>query len=326
MRVSFIGNAEPGSSIQIARRSLSAAVSRCLVPVVLAGAAVSSFGIDSAHAANTDVYLDWALPADPGWYWVHYLDYVNRGSSNSIGDSSEIEYQTRTGLTGTTRDSFEFWAGGAAGYASTNGAANSSGWGVSSPDIGAEWYYAVIQPTVKQGEPGYENLTISPWIQVTAPNGNTTTGGYGAGADQWSYTGALLGTYRLGRFTTTIQPVTLTYAQTNQNTSAVTNSAGTPTLTKARDGLSGSFGAINVGYDVSPTLTLGVYQAWNVYSFADTRDSPRSAEGTIGPMFSYTGLSDSLGITIDGTMQVDYYHTSNMAQGYFLSMYVSKKF
>lgn len=308
----------------VPRRRLMAGVSRSLLPALVVAATAA--GIGSAHAANTDVYLDWALPADAGWYWVHYVDSVNRGNTNSIGDTMEIEYQTKTGLTGTSRDSFEFWGGASFGYASPNGVPNANGWGVSAPEIGTEWYYSLIEPTVKLGEPGYQILTVSPWVQVTAPNGNTTAGGFGAGGDQWSVTGALLGTYRVGRFTTTLQPVTLTYAGTDQNTTVVTNSTGTPVLTKLRAGLSGSFGVFNVGYDISPTVTIGMYQGWNVYSFSGTKGTPRSAEGTVGPMFAYSGLSDSLGITIDGTVQVDYYHTSNMPQGYFLSMYISKKF
>jgi hypothetical protein len=298
---------------------------RCL-PAALLAAAVAAVGGRPASAANTDVYLDWGLPADPGWYWVHYLDYVNHGNSNSIGDTMQIEYQTRTGLTGTARDSFEFWGGFAFGNQSTAGAPNSNAWGVSAPQIGSEWYYKVFETEGKQGDPNYRVLTISPWVQVNAPSGVTTQGGYGSGADQWSYIAALLGTYRTGRFTTTLQPVTLTYAQTNQNTSQVVNPDGSTALSKEHQGWSGSFGVFNIGYDVSPTLTLGLYQGWNAYSFADTKDSPRQTEGTIGPTFEYTGLNDDYGITVDGTAQVDYYHSDSLRQGYFFSLYVQKKF
>jgi hypothetical protein len=283
-------------------------------------------GVGPARAANTDVYLDWGIPADPGWYWLHYLDYANHGSNNTIGDTMQVEYQTRTGLTGTARDSFEFWGGAAFGIASTGGAPHSSAAGIAAPEIGAQWYYDIMQPEGKQGDPGYRILVVSPWVQVNAPNGNTNAGGYGAGADQWSVTEALLATYRFGGFTTTLQPITLTEAAANRNTTLVANAAGTPALIRQRTGVSGSFGVFNVGYDVSPTLTLGVYQSWNAYSFAGARDSPRQAEGTVGPTFEYSGLSDSLGLSIDGTVQVDYYHTSNLPQGYFISLYFQKKF
>lgn len=281
--------------------------------------------IETARAANTDVYTDWALPADPGWLWANYLDYVNRSSVNTGSESALIEYQTKTGLTGTTRDSFQFWLGGSVGYQETLGAPHSGAVGVAAPIAGVEWYYNVFQ-NGKPGDPGYRNFTISPWVQVNAPNGNTNAGGFGAGSDQWSYTGTLLATYRAGRFTTTLQPITLSYADTNQNTSPVTNTAGLTSFTKGRLGWTGSFGVFNIGYDVTPTLTLALYQSWNAYSLGGIRNVPRQAEGTIGPMVSYSGLSDSLGLTIAGTVQADYYHTSNLPEGVFVSLYVVKHF
>jgi hypothetical protein len=123
-----------------------------------------------------------------------------------------------------------------------------------------------------------------------------------------------------------VQPITLTYAASDLNTTAIAGPTGTPSLATQRAGLSGSFGVVNIGYDVSPTLTLGLYQGWNVYSFADARYSPRQAEGTVGPMFSYSGLNDSMGLTVEGTVQADYYHTSNLPEGVFVSLYFQKHF
>lgn len=297
-----------------------------LPPALGAAAAIAWLGAAPAHAANTDVYLDWAIPAEAGWYWANYVDYANRGNTNAVGDFSLLEYQTKTGLTGTSRDSFEFWTGADIGYANPLGTkTNSSGFGVAAPNIGAEWYYYLIPSSEKFGSPNYRVLTISPWVEINAPNGNTTSGGFGAGANQWSYEAVLLGTYRSGRFTTTVQPVTLTYASTDLNTTSIANPDGTASLTRLRGGLSASFGAFNVGYDVAPTWTVGIYQAWNAYSIAGARYSPKQYEGTVGPMVSYSGLS-SIGLTLDASVQADYYHSRGMPEGLFVTTYLSRHF
>ena len=171
MRLSSYVHSDRGCLARIAGRTVSAIVSRRGLTVLLAATTLGGLGAGPASAANTDVYLDWGLAADPGWYWVHYLDYVNHGTTNSVGDTTEIEYQTKTGITGTTRDSFEFWGGASVGYASNGGLPNSNGLGFAAPEVGGQWYYNIIDPKVKQGDPAYKILTLSEWLQVNAPNG-----------------------------------------------------------------------------------------------------------------------------------------------------------
>ncbi len=229
-------------------------------------------------------------------------------------------------MTGTTKDSFEFWVSASLGYQNTPSGSGSSGWGGSSPTIGAEWYYNPIQSDKTFGSDEYEAFSISPWLQLTTPNGDTSTAGFGSGANQWSGSGALLMTYRKARFTTTIQPVTLYYAGSNLNSTAVTNPDGSISFAKARAGWSGAFGLINVGYDLTPTFTVGLQQVWNVYSFADARFSPRASEGTIGPLLGYSGLSDAYGLYIAAAVQVDYYHSPGLPQSLYVTTYITKHF
>jgi hypothetical protein len=136
----------------------------------------------------------------------------------------------------------------------------------------------------------------------------------------------LLLSYRKERFTTTLLPIALTYSGTNLNSMFVTNPDGSISLAKAQPGWTGTFGLVNVGYDVTSTVTLAVQQVWYVYSFADARYTPRTSEGTIGPQLAYTGLSDAYGIYIVGAVQVDYYHSRGLPQSVYVTTYVTKSF
>jgi hypothetical protein len=283
-------------------------------------------GAGIARPATTDVYLDFAFASPPGWQYQNYFDWANRGNTNTLSESPLLAYYTTTGVTGSTKDSFEFWVGVSVGYQNTHGASDSSGWGASSPNIGIEWYYNPIQSDKAFGSEEFEAFSISPWFLLTAPNANTTSAGFGSGANQWSGTGALLMTYRKARFTTTMQPFTLTYAGGNLNSTPVTNPDGSISFAKARAGWSGAFGIINVGYDVTPTFTLGLQQVWNIYSFAGTRYSPRASEGTIGPLFGYSGLSDAYGLYIAGAVQIDYYRSPGLPRSVYVTTYITKHF
>jgi hypothetical protein len=293
---------------------------------VLGVATMVGFDARTAHAATTDIYPDFAFAAAPGWQYQNYFDWANRGSTNSLTETPLLAYYTKTGVTGTTKDSFEFWVSASLGYQNTHHARDNSGWGVASPNLAVEWYYNAIQSDKTFGSDDYEALTISPWFQLIGPNGDTKTTGFGSGADQWSGNSTLLISYRKGRFTTTVAPITLTYSGSNLNSTLVANSAGVVSSVKARAGLSGAFGIASVGYDVTPTLTLAVQQAWNVYSFADARYTPRTSEGTIGPLVAYSGLSDSHGLYIAAAVQVDYHHSPGLPQAAYITTYITKNF
>jgi hypothetical protein len=299
------------------RRSLVAFFAAAL-PILL--------GAPPALGANTDIYPDFAFASAPGWQYQNYFDIANHGSINSFSETPFLAYYTKTGVTGTTKDSFEFWVSGAFGYQSPQGVPSVSGWGVAAPNVAIEWYYNLIQSDKKVGSTGYEALTISPWLEVFGPNGDSQPTGFGSGLNQWSGNGTLLLSYRKERFTTTLLPIALTYSGSNLNSIFVTNPDGSISLAKARPGWTGTFGLVNVGYDVTSTITLAVQQVWNVYSFADAKYTPRTSEGTIGPQLAYTGLSDAYGIYIAGAVQVDYYHSRGLPQSVYVTTYVTKSF
>ena len=278
-----------------------------------------------AYAGVTDIYPDFAFAASPGWQYQNYFDWINRGSVNTFSEAPLLAYYTRTGLTGTTKDGFEFWISTPFGYQNTDHVPG-SGWGIASPNVAIEWFYNFIQSTQPFGSDGYEALTFSPWLQLIGPNGDTGLAGFGAGADQWSGNGTLLISYRKARFTMTAAPVALTYSGTNLNSTMVANSVGGFSEVRVRAGLSGTFGLVNIGYDMTPTVTLALQQAWNVYSFADARGTPRRSEGTIGPQIGYSGLSSTYGLYFAVGLQVDYFHSPGLPRAIYLTTYVTKSF
>ena len=296
-----------------------------LVATFVAGALIL-VGAPPSLGATTDIYPDFAFASPPGWQYQNYFDVANPRNINSFSETPLLAYYTKTGVTGTTKDSFEFWMSGSFGYQSPLGVPGSSAWGIASPSVAVEWYYNLIQSDKKIGSSGYEALTISPWLEVFGPNGDTKESGFGSGFNQWSGNGTLLLSYRKGRITTTISPFALTYSGSNLNSMFVNNFDGSTSSAKARAGWSAAFGLVNVGYDVTPTVTLAVQQVWNVYSFADARYSPRTSEGTVGPQLAYTGLSDAYGIYIAGAVQVDYYHSRGLPQSLYVTTYVTKSF
>jgi hypothetical protein len=314
------------STASIEQRAIRSNRRRRSLVTLFAAALPILLGAPPALGANTDIYPDFAFASAPGWQYQNYFDFANHGSVNSFSETPFLAYYTKTGITGSTKDSFEYWVSGAFGYQSPLGVPGVSGWGVSSPNVAVEWYYNLIQSDKKVGSSGYEALTISPWLEVFGPNGDTQATGFGSGLNQWSGNGTLLLSYRKERFTTTLLPIALTYSGSNLNSMFVTNPDGSISLAKARVGWTGTFGLVNVGYDVTPTVTLAVQQVWNVYSFADARYSPRTSEGTIGPQLAYTGLSDAYGIYIAGAVQVDYYHSRGLPQSVYVTTYVTKSF
>lgn len=318
-------NSAAGLPAMIGQRARGVRRKRRFLVALLAAALILP-AASPALGANTDIYPDYGFASPPGWQYQNYFDVANQRSVNSFSETPLLAYYTKSGVTGTTKDSFQFWVSGSFGYESPEGAPGSSGWGVASPNVGVEWYYNLIQSEEKFGSSDYEALTISPWLQVFGPNGDTRENGFGSGLNQWSVNGTLLLSYRKGRFTTTISPFALTYSASDLNSFFVTNPVGGISSAKARPGWSGSFGLVNVGYDITPTVTLALQQVWNVYSFADARYSSRESEGTVGPQLAYTGLTDIYGIYIAGAVQVDYYHSRGLPQSIYLTTYITKSF
>jgi hypothetical protein len=243
---------------------------------------------------------------------------INTTSSdkNSVSAFDELVYFTPTGLTGTTRDQFEFFAGASLGYTDPKGSPNSSGVGVASPLIGFEYYYNVIQPTAPVGSPGYFTFWTGPEAWVTFPNGNTQSAGYGAGDDQYGYTITDLNYIGFGKWKFTFAPVEVTYNSGNLNSTSV---GGDPF--KGQHGLSLTFGDIGFGYQVSPDLVVGVLQQFNANNVANSTYAP-SQEGFIGPSFNYYGLR-KYGFIFSAAVQTDYYR-ENTAHNTYVAFWFKK--
>ncbi len=60
--------------------------------VSLAAVAMTAFGVGTARAATTDVYLDFAFASPPGWQYQNYLDWANRGNINTIAETPLLAY------------------------------------------------------------------------------------------------------------------------------------------------------------------------------------------------------------------------------------------
>jgi hypothetical protein len=246
---------------------------------------------------------------------------INPNSSGATSASaySELAYFTETGLTGTKRDQLEVWAGGTFGYTNPKGAPNSSGWGIATPEIGFEYYFNIIQPTAPVGSSAYRSWWSGPEVWLNFPNGNTQTAGFGAGADQYSVNISDNNSIEIGRWVFAVNPLEINYQFTNLNT---TQSSSDPSVFfKQRFGLSLTFGDVAIGYQVSPTLTVGVAQQYNANSIASSTVAP-SHEGFIGPTATYSGVH---GMLISAAVQTDYYH-QNTARNTYIALWFTKHF
>jgi hypothetical protein len=243
----------------------------------------------------------------------------NSTGATSAYAYSELAYFTKTGLTGTTRDQFEFWAGGILGYTNPKGAPNSSGVGIADPELGFEYYYDVIQPTVPVGSPGYVTWWTGPEGWVNFPNGNTTSAGYGADADQYSFNISDNNYLQVGKFIFDVDPLEVNYEFSNLNTSQSSND---PSLYfKQRYGLSLTFADVAIGYQVTPTLAVGVAQQFNADSIASSTVASNH-EGFIGPTLVYSGFRHML---LGAAVQTDYYH-ENTARNTYIAFWITRHF
>jgi hypothetical protein len=232
-----------------------------------------------------------------------------------------LAYFTKTGLTGTTRDQFEYFVGADLGYTDPKGDPTTSGAGIAYPEIGFEYYYNVIQPKAPAGSPGYFTFWTGPEAWVNFPNGNTQPSGYGAGADQYSFNINDLSFIAVGKWNFTFDPIEVHYGFRNLNSTAV---AGNPLQSfKAQSGLSLTFGDIAFGYQVTPDLVVGVLQQFNANNVADSNYAP-SQEGFIGPGFTYAGFRNA-GIVFAGAVQTDYYR-ENTAHNTYLALWITQRF
>lgn len=233
---------------------------------------------------------------------------------------TELAWYSKTGFTGTTRDQFEVWLGFYAGRQTTPSGSRDDAAGVSTPQLGLEYFYQVVQPgEAAFGTDAYRSWWISPLLTISGPNGSRKTSGFGAGANQWSLGASVNNYFAYGRWHMTIAPVVAAYAFRNRSATELPDGAST----RYRGGLTLSLMDVAAGYQVTPNLIAGVHHAYNLYSVSRS-DFKRGEQGMVGPTFTYLGFSKQ-NFYISGTLDFDY-HNKNVPRGVALNLMLVKSF
>jgi len=142
------------------------------------------------NSANAENFIGLGQPGSPGTVSLQFYPTLSHFSPNTNAAKvfSEVSYTTKGGFSSESRDRFEFWVGGYAGYQSPHTNSGGGGWGGASPELGVEYYYQGIAP--KQGAPfgtpDYREWWISPTLALDFPNGSAKSSGFGAGANQYT--------------------------------------------------------------------------------------------------------------------------------------------
>ena len=238
----------------------------------------------------------------------------------SVAANTVLAYFSEAGFTGTTRDQLQFWVGAIPGYASSNGARDSSAWGIASPNVGFSYYYNVVEPTSDVGSDDYTTFWTNPTLMVEFPNGNDDLTGHGAFANRYAVSFSVANYLRVGRFAVTFTPAGIHYAARNRH--ATDLGAGDPA--QLRGGVSLWLGDIAAGYLVTEDLWLGVHHVYHINN-TTASDFNVSRAGKIGPSMTYTGFAED-GLFISANLNVDYYHSANLKHSNALTMALVKFF
>lgn len=286
------------------------------------GAAALACALLATHRpATAEQFIGFGQPGTPGWEMQSYPT-VNRvqGDRASLAAETIVAWFSDGGFTGTQRDQFEFWFGGTFGHADPRGAERTTGWGASTPTLGAEYYYNLIEPRSQPDDSGYLSWWISPVLTLNFPTGPRATDRFGDGSDQYSSFFTVTNYLQVGRIGATINPVSLFYAARDRSASVQGDGASS----RKRGGLSWTLGELAAGYFVTPDLALGLHHAFHI----DNR-SRSSFEGSrigrIGPALSYNGWARH-GISVSANLNFSYYTSSNRARETTLATFIGMRF
>jgi hypothetical protein len=96
------------------------------------------FGL--AGAAQARQFLGFGQGGIPNSIAFENYPTLDKSSTgrDTVSDYTELAYFTKTGLTGTTRDQFEYFVGADLGYTDPKGDPTASGAGIAYPEIGFE--------------------------------------------------------------------------------------------------------------------------------------------------------------------------------------------
>lgn len=275
-----------------------------------------------SQRAEAEQFIGFAQPGLPGSWAVESFPVFNRTPDGkvSVAANTVLAYFSETGFTGTQRDQLQFWVGAVPGYASTNGARNSSPWGIASPNVGLAYYYNVVEPARDSPPEQYTTFWTNPTLMVEFPNGNNQMAGHGAFANRYAVSFSLANYLRVGRFAATFTPAGIHYAARNRNQTDF--GIGDPV--RLRGGVSVWLGDIAAGYLVTDDLWLGVHHVYHINNKAASDFKP-SRVGKIGPSMTYTGFAKA-GFFVSANLNADYYHTPNLPHSNALTMALVKFF
>ncbi len=278
--------------------------------------------VGSSPSIQAEQFIGFGQPGLPGRWALETFPTFNRNTDGNVraGGNTVLAYFSETGFTDTTRDQLQFWVGAVPGYASTRDAKNVSPWGIASPNLGFAYYYNVVEPTSAYGADDYTTFWTNPTLSVEFPNGNNELAGYGAFANRYAVSFSLANYLRVGKFAATFTPVGIHYAARNRNTTDL----GTGDPKRLQGGVSLWLANVAAGYLVTDDLWLGVHHVYHINN-RTASDYAESRVGKIGPSMTYTGFSQQ-GLYLSANLNVDYYHSANLAHSNELTMALVKFF
>ncbi|MGQ7862629.1 hypothetical protein ACUN0G_25635 [Pseudomonas sp. 32A] len=273
-------------------------------------------------SANAEQFIGFGQPGIPGKWALESFPVFNRTADGNVrvGGNTVLAYFSETGFTDTTRDQLQFWVGAVPGYASTNGARDTSPWGIASPNLGFAYYYNVVEPTSEPGSADYTTFWTNPTLMVEFPNGNDDIAGYGAFANRYAVSFSFANYVRVGNFAATFTPAGIHYAARNRNTTDL----GTDNPKRLRGGVSLWLANVAAGYLVTDDLWLGVHHVYHINNKAAS-DFAESRVGKIGPSMTYTGFAQQ-GVYLSANMNFEYYRSANLTRANELTMALVKFF
>lgn len=272
-----------------------------------AGIAAFAASLGFHGATHAEQFLNFGQMGAPGGIAFESFPTITRsGGDSSLYANNILTYFSKTGLTGTSRDQLQFWVGATAGRSRAQEGGLGSSWGISGPNIGATYYYNVVQPTVCAGCEGYAIYTLAPIASITLPTGSDDTTGFRAGSNSHSYYLGLSHFIKVGRWSLSANPLSLFYAGTSRTPTEITPGQ----RARLRGGLSYTVADVAVGYDVTPDLAIGIHHALKLNHHADSSFA-RSRQGLIGPAISYSGFARQ-GLYLYANLNFDYHRSAQL--------------
>lgn len=272
--------------------------------------------------ARAEQFIGFGQPGLPGRWALESFPVYNRNAEGNVraGGNTVLAYFSETGFTDTTRDQLQFWVGAIPGYASTNGARDTSPWGIASPNLGFSYYYNVVEPKTDYGSADFTTFWTNPTLMVEFPNGNNDIAGYGAFANRYAVSFSLANYLRIGRFAATFTPAGIHYAARTRK--AIDFGSGDPK--RVRGGISLWFADVAAGYLVTEDLWLGVHHVYHINN-RTASDFTESRVGKVGPSMTYTGFAQQ-GLYLSANLNFEYYRSANLTRSNELTMALVKFF